>query len=283
MRSLIDCRTAVVKLSVGSIVKRGYWCDAVATYKGIRHLFNVQTSVGRAAVNMQFGWRWTMFKILLALNEKPFAGEVAKLFSADDFEIHYAEDGLQVLKLANSRSYDSIILDRHITKASAFEICKLLRLNSPGTGVFLVNADTTAEEDMAVTFGADQCLLRPVDPRALNARVRAMLRRKRSPENPSQLQCHDLVLDIKTGLLTKNGEQIDLRPMEFVLLQFLMKHQGRVYSCADLWSNVWKRKGLPSDSVRAHIAMLRKKLGCTNGYPLIKTIVGRGYKLEPPQ
>jgi DNA-binding response OmpR family regulator len=220
-----------------------------------------------------------MFKILVAENESSFAEEVVHLFASDNFEVQQARDGLKASQLINSCTFDAVIVDRRISKVSAYEICQQIRRSNTDAAVLVVHCENSvAEEELAISHGADQCLMHPVELRQLKARIHALLRRHHQPER--YIRCSELVLDVETGLLTRNGEVINLRPMEFVLLEFFMKHPGCLFSCADLWLHVWRKKGPPSDSVRAHVSMLRKKLVSAGVPPIIKTVIGRGYIME---
>lgn len=225
-----------------------------------------------------------MFNILVAESEPIFGQAIAELFPDGEFNVDHVDDGFNASELVRSRPYDAILLDRRITRISVYEICKQVRHQSTDAAVFILHSENTmAEEQLAVQYGVDQCISHPVELRDLNARVRAVLRRRKPTPQQSRLACHDLVLDGESGLVTKGGNLVELRPMEFVLLEFFMRNQGRVFSCSDLWCNVWKRKGTPSDSVRAHVAMLRKKICDPGVHPILTTIIGRGYKLEQPK
>lgn len=221
-----------------------------------------------------------MFKILVGEIESEFAQDIAKTFAPPEFLVQCAPDALELIRCAKAELYHAILLDRRITKANAFEMCRGLRSECSEAAIMILHAEDSTEEELAINHGADQCLSHPVQLRDLSARLRALLRRRWAHAQAKQLSCHDLLLNLETGILTKDERKIDLRPMEFILLEFLMRNQGKVFSSADLWREVWKRKGPPSESVRAHIAMLRKKIGDENS-SIIKTIVRRGYKIEP--
>jgi DNA-binding response OmpR family regulator len=222
-----------------------------------------------------------MFKILVVEKQPQLVQAMEELFPPAEFQIAHVTDAFEASRLVNNTVYDVILLDRGIPRASVFEICKQGRARSVEAAIFILNAQRSGlEEELAVSYGADQCLEHPVQIRDLSARVRAILRRRTRAQPEGQISFQHLMLDINLGIVYSKSVPLNLRPMEFVLLKFFMENPGKVFSCEDLWSRVWQRTGTPSESVRAHIAMLRKKIADPGNSSSLKTVIGRGYKLQ---
>jgi len=144
---------------------------------------------------------------------------------------------------------------------------------------------------VGLEIGADDYLPKPFNPRELVARIRAILRRTRSPEAahetpiPEMLRVGDIELDPATRTVRHAGKPVDLTSVEFNLLQVLLREAGRVVTREDLAASVLSRKFSPFDrSIDMHVSKVRKKLGDSNGgTDHIKTIRGVGYILTRPR
>jgi len=144
---------------------------------------------------------------------------------------------------------------------------------------------------LGLEIGADDYLPKPFNPRELVARIRAVLRRTRSPEGaratqiPEMLRVGDIELDPATRTVRHAGQPVDLTSVEFNLLQVLLREAGRVVTREDLASSVLSRKFSPFDrSIDMHVSKVRKKLGDSDsGADHIKTVRGVGYIFARPR
>jgi two-component system phosphate regulon response regulator PhoB len=139
--------------------------------------------------------------------------------------------------------------------------------------------DSHDDQERVLDAGADEYMVRPFEPRQLFAKLRAAIRRRQPHGYVDTLTCGPISIDRNTHWVLVNNEPLTLRPMEYKLLEFLMVNQERIISAEELWENVWHQKSLPSDTVRAHINSLRKRLRSKTEGQWIQTIQSRGYRI----
>ncbi len=201
-----------------------------------------------------------------------------------------AASGADALRQAESNGPDLIVLDVVLPDIDGFEVCR--RLRSAGNEVpviFLTARDTSSDTVTGLALGGDDYVTKPFSVEALVARVRAVLRRA-SRSAPAQdgtggesiLRTGDLELDESRWSVCRAGVPVELSPTEFRLLAYLMRHQGRVLTRAQLLENVWGWDYAgQSQIVETYVSYLRRKLDPL-GPPLIHTQRGVGYSLRPP-
>ncbi len=201
-----------------------------------------------------------------------------------------AGSGREALRQAEACRPDLIVLDVMMPDMDGFEVCRRLRAAGNEVPViFLTARDTSSDTVTGLAIGGDDYVTKPFSVEALVARVRAVLRRAsrmtaadqpgRAPAGP--LHVADLVLDEDRWTVHRAGVPVDLSPTEFRLLAFLMRHQGRVLTRAQLLENVWGWDYAgESQIVETYVSYLRRKLDPL-GPPLIHTQRGVGYSLRP--
>jgi two-component system OmpR family response regulator len=200
-----------------------------------------------------------------------------------------AATGADALRLAESSRPDLIVLDVVLPDLDGFEVCRRLRAGGNEVPViFLTARDTSSDTVTGLALGGDDYVTKPFSVEALVARVRAVLRRaSRSspaqiPESDIVLRIGDLELDESRWTVHRAGVPVDLSPTEFRLLAYLMRHQGRVLTRAQLLENVWGWDYAgQSQIVETYVSYLRHKLDPL-GPPLIHTQRGVGYSLRVP-
>jgi two-component system, OmpR family, response regulator len=198
-----------------------------------------------------------------------------------------AGTGADALRLAESSRPDLIVLDVVLPDLDGFEVCRRLRAGGNEVPViFLTARDTSSDTVTGLALGGDDYVTKPFSVEALVARVRAVLRRaSRSSPEPSLesdpvLRIGDLELDESRWSVHRAGVPVDLSPTEFRLLAYLMRHQGRVLTRAQLLENVWGWDYAgQSQIVETYVSYLRHKLDPL-GPPLIHTQRGVGYSLR---
>jgi two-component system OmpR family response regulator len=170
-----------------------------------------------------------------------------------------------------------------------FEVCRRLRARGDEVPIiFLTARDTSSDTVQGLALGGDDYVTKPFSVEALVARIRAVLRRaaragETGTDAAATLQAGDLELDESRWTVERAGTPIELSPTEFRLLAYLMRHQGRVLSRAQLLENVWGWDYAgQSQIVETYVSYLRRKLDPL-GPPLIHTQRGVGYTLRPPQ
>jgi two-component system OmpR family response regulator len=199
-----------------------------------------------------------------------------------------AASGTDALRQAESARPDLIVLDVVLPDIDGFEVCRRLRAGGNEVPViFLTARDTSSDTVTGLALGGDDYVTKPFSVEALVARVRAVLRRaSRSAATEAGgegiLRIGDLELDESRWSVYRAGVPVELSPTEFRLLAYLMRHQGRVLTRAQLLENVWGWDYAgQSQIVETYVSYLRRKLDPL-GPPLIHTQRGVGYSLRLP-
>jgi two-component system, OmpR family, response regulator len=200
-----------------------------------------------------------------------------------------ASNGSDAIRQAESAMPDLIVLDVMLPDIDGFEVCRRLRAAGNEVPViFLTARDTSSDTVTGLAIGGDDYVTKPFSVEALVARVRAVLRRaSRSAQPPPRadsddiLRAGDLELNQSQWTVHRAGKPVELSKTEFLLLAYLMRHQGRVLTRAQLLENVWGWDyGGESQIVETYVSYLRRKLDPL-GPPLIHTQRGVGYSLRP--
>ncbi len=198
-----------------------------------------------------------------------------------------AASGADALRQAESARPDLIVLDVVLPDIDGFEVCRRLRAGGNEVPViFLTARDTSSDTVTGLALGGDDYVTKPFSVEALVARVRAVLRRasRSAPADGAEaiLRIADLQLDEARWTVHRAGVPVELSPTEFRLLAYLMRHQGRVLTRAQLLENVWGWDYAgQSQIVETYVSYLRHKLDPL-GPPLIHTQRGVGYSLRAP-
>jgi two-component system OmpR family response regulator len=200
-----------------------------------------------------------------------------------------AASGQAALREAAASEPDLVVLDVVLPDLDGFEVCRRLRARGDEVPIiFLTARDTSSDTVQGLALGGDDYVTKPFSVEALVARIRAVLRRaaragETGTDAAATLQAGDLELDESRWTVQRAGTPVELSPTEFRLLAYLMRHQGRVLSRAQLLENVWGWDYAgQSQIVETYVSYLRRKLDPL-GPPLIHTQRGVGYTLRPPQ
>ncbi len=199
-----------------------------------------------------------------------------------------AASGKDALRQAETTNPDLIVLDVMMPDMDGFEVCRRLRAAGNEVPViFLTARDTSSDTVKGLAIGGDDYVTKPFSVEALVARVRAVLRRasrtiatEGSGHHQGPLRVADLELDEDRWTVQRSGVPVELSPTEFRLLAFLMRHEGRVLTRAQLLENVWGWDYAgESQIVETYVSYLRRKLDPL-GPSLIHTQRGVGYSLR---
>ena len=222
-------------------------------------------------------------RLLIVEDDSSLAALVRDGLGGEQFEIDIASDGAQGLERALKGAYDLILLDVGLPSTSGLDICRKLREEGLHTPVLMLTAmDTVAAKVRGLEVGADDYLTKPFDMEELRARIKALLRRQVDPAAIPVLQVADLVMDTGAHEVRRAGRAIELTAKEFAVLEYLMRHPGRVVTRPILHQQVWNLAGeSPTNIVDVYIRRLRQKIDEGFENPLIRTVRGVGYQLKP--
>ena len=196
-----------------------------------------------------------------------------------------ADNAEQALHLLSNALPDLVLLDWMLPGISGIELAKKLRGDKRTKTVPIIMLTARSEEQdklVGLDTGADDYITKPFSPRELNARIKAVLRRRAPEMTDDVVQIGALRLDPTTHRVTGHGHAVVLGPTEFRLLHFLMTHAERVHSRAQLLDQVWGDHVFVEErTVDVHIRRLRKALEPARLDGLIQTVRGTGYRLSP--
>jgi two-component system OmpR family response regulator len=194
----------------------------------------------------------------------------------------HAADGKDGLLMAASEPYDAIIVDRMLPGLDGLSIIRTLRASDNHTPALVLSALGEVDDRVeGLTAGADDYLVKPFSFSELTARLDALTRRAQ-PEAapPTKLVLADLEMDLLKRTVQRGGQTLDLKPTEFRLLEYLLRHRNRVVTRTMLLEGVWDYHFDPQTNViDVHISRLRAKLDRGFDRPLLHTVRGAGYRL----
>ncbi len=218
--------------------------------------------------------------ILLIEDDQAVQELVTTLLTAAAFSVDVATDGATGLRLCTSQSYEVIILDLGLPDMDGLDLLRKLRGQGITTHVLILTAkDDPEDRVIGLDTGADDYLSKPCVMPELEARVRALLRRKYNAKNPI-LTVGDLQINSATRSASRGGKSIPLTPREYALLEYLARKAGEIVTRAEIWENLYAMdSSTTSNVVDVYIGYLRKKLEQPGQAPLINTRRGSGFIL----
>ncbi len=222
-------------------------------------------------------------KILLVEDEEEIL-QLAKLYlEKEGFRTCLARTGLDALKQVKAERPDLVILDLMLPELDGLEVCKRIRSDSQTAMLPIIMLTAKAEESdtiLGLELGADDYVTKPFSPKALVARVKALLRRlERRPDDATQLEYGTLVLDLDRHEARVKGREVPLTAKEFGLLEHLLRHPGRVLTRDVLLNSVWGYDYYGTTrTVDVHVRRLKQKIPLLND--VILSVKSLGYKLK---
>lgn len=222
--------------------------------------------------------------VLVVEDEVKLAKLIKQVLEDEHYQVDLAHDGDKGLEMALVGSYDLIILDLMLPGIDGLEICRCLRQERSAIPVLMLTArDAVQDRVLGLDAGADDYLSKPFAFDELLARIRALLRRRINPEDPTNnlLKVADLELDPVRHQVTRQGKRLELTTKEFALLEYLMHNAGQVLTREQIINHVWEYDfDASSNVVDIYIHYLRHKLDDPFPQKLVKTIRGTGYTLR---
>jgi len=224
-------------------------------------------------------------KLLIVEDDKEAAGYLKRALSEAGHSVDYAAAGRDGLMLAVGEPYDVIILDRMLPEIDGLGILRTMRASNVKTPVLVLTALGGIDDRVeGLEAGGDDYLVKPFAFAELLARVNALARRPPTQEMPTEIAVADLRLNLLKRTVTRGGRRIDLQPREFQLLEYLLRHAGRVVTRTMLLESVWDFHFDPKTNiVETHMSRLRGKVDRGHACELIHTVRGAGYILQEPE
>jgi len=220
-------------------------------------------------------------RILVIEDEKHIADFIKQGLKEEGYCVDVAYDGEKGYFLAGTEEYDAIVLDLMIPKIEGLTLCKKLRQDKISTPILMLTAkDSVNDKVTGLDSGADDYLTKPFAFKEFLARIRVLLRQNKGVI-PTKLQVADLVMDILTHKVTRDGKEIILTTKEFFLLEYLMRNAGLVATRTTISEHVWDINfDTITNVIDVHMAALRRKVDRGHIKKLIHTIRGRGYTIK---
>ncbi|WP_018667971.1 response regulator transcription factor [Bacteroides gallinarum] len=220
-----------------------------------------------------------MAKILLAEDEENIASFIERGLQEFGHTVTVVHDGASAWEILRNEAFDLLVFDIIMPRMNGLDLCRLFRSKEGyRTPVIMLTALGTTEDIVkGLDAGADDYLVKPFSFQELEARIKALLRRRRDV-SVQQLVCNDLLLDCNTRRARRANLTIDLTVKEYRLLEYFMTHQGMVLSRLTLLKDVWdKNFDTNTNVVDVYVNYLRNKIDKDFDVKLIHTVIGMGY------
>lgn len=211
---------------------------------------------------------------------------ISDALAAEGFTVVTAADGMAALRRAREHDPDLVILDIGLPGLDGLDVCRTLRKQSSAPVVFVSARGDEVDRIVGLEVGADDYMTKPFSPRELVARVRAILRRAKSPppEAAHRRSIGDITVDATRREVTVAGQLVRLKPREFDLLWLFVRNEGRVFTRDQLIEAVWgfDWEG-DARTVDVHVRRIRRAIRDGAGRPAyLQTVHGLGYKFVAP-
>lgn len=221
-------------------------------------------------------------RLLLIEDDEKIAAFIKKGFKAEGFAVDHAANGNDGFDLALTEPYDAAVIDIMLPELDGLSLIGRLRREKVMTPVIILSAKGDIDDRVrGLQIGGDDYLSKPFAFSELLARVQALIRRASGAKEPTRLSYADLSVDMLTREVRRGGERIDLQPLEYSLLEYLMRNADRVVSKTMIMEHVWDYHFDPQTNVvEARICRLRDKVDKGFAEKLIHTVRGVGYVLR---
>jgi two-component system response regulator TctD len=218
-------------------------------------------------------------RILLVEDNRELAGWLARALQKENYKVDCVYDGVSADHLLYTQTYALVVLDLSLPKLDGREVLRRLRARRDNVPVLILTASNTPADCVnGLDIGADDYVSKPFDVAALEARMRALLRRSAGQRNPL-VQCGSLTYDSNTRQFSLNDERVALTPREHAVLEVLMFNMGKTVSKASLADSLISiNEEVTADAIEVYVHRVRRKL--EGGSASIITLRGLGYLLR---
>jgi len=221
-------------------------------------------------------------KILIVEDEYSLADAIAETLQKENYTTKIVTNGEDGEDEALTGIYDLILLDVMLPKKDGFEILRNLKNEKINTPIIMITAKSEMSDKLkGLENGIDDYITKPFHMRELIARIKIVLKRNSNIEDDNILEYSDLKLDLSTGKMSSNGNEISINGKELELLEILLLNKNQIISKEALINKIW---GYDSNAeynyVEVYASFLRKKLKLLKSKVKIKAVRGMGYKLE---
>lgn len=224
--------------------------------------------------------------ILVCDDDREIVEAVAIYLENENYKVFKAYDGIEALDLVEEKNIHLILMDIMMPKLDGLRATMKIRENK-NIPVIIFSAKTEdTDKIMGLNMGADDYITKPFNPLELIARVRSQLRRYTTlgsmEKKENVFETGGLVIDDDSKIVTVDGEEVQLTPVQYKILKFLTENKGRVYSIDQIYENVWGETPINAENtVSVHIRKIREKIEINPKEPkYLKVVWGVGYKVE---
>ena len=215
---------------------------------------------------------------ILVIEDDPNLNKQIKASLEDSgYSVDFAIDGEEGHFLGDTEPYDAVILDLGLPKIDGITILEKWRKEKKNFPVLILTArNQWSDKVSGFDAGADDYVTKPIKPKLLVSRIKALLKRNKTKEIDSNIKIADIEINKEKHLLLYNNEEVHLARKEFNLLYYLMTIPGRVFTREEIITEIWKDAFVGDRTIDVHVRKIREKIGSQ----YIKTIKGVGYKFD---
>ena len=224
--------------------------------------------------------------ILVVDDDREIVDSIGIFLSGEGYKVLKAYDGIEALDILSENEVHLMILDIMMPKLDGIKTLMKLR-ESRNIPVILLSAKSEdADKILGLTAGADDYVTKPFNPSELVARVKSQLRRYTTlgsiGKQTGEIVIDGLVVNTENKTVKVDGEDVRLTPIEYKILELLVRNRGRVFSAEDIYSNVWNEETVVGDNtIAVHIRHIREKIEINPKEPkYLKVVWGIGYKID---
>src|SRR5215470_1169688 len=223
-------------------------------------------------------------RILVVEDDPETAGQLVESLATNGYQVDLATNGNEALSRGHSADYAVMTIDRMLPDIDGIAVMQHLRKDGIATPVLIVSALGEIDDRVrGLRAGGDDYLVKPFAFEELLARVEALARRSTTVVKETVLRVGDLELDLVARTVSRGDREIKLLPREFQLLEYLVRHEGRIVPRAMLLQDVWDLHFDPTTNIiDVYVGRVRRKVDGQQAYPLIHTVRGVGYCVRAP-